>query len=78
MQLTESRPIHKSAKFSSDVKSATALKELIDTAPLCNLCHARMHVNAMSIDHKEGIASGGLGDPDNAQMTHPYCNSIKN
>jgi len=78
LQLTEPKPTHTNAKFSTDVKSATALKQLIDTAPLCNLCHARMHVNAMSVDHKKGIASGGIGDSDNAQMTHPYCNSIKN
>ncbi len=35
--------------------------------------------SSISIDHINRKADGGSGSSDNAQLTHPYCNStIKN
>ena len=29
----------------------------------------------ISMDHAQRKQDGGTGSPDNAQLTHPYCNS---
>ena len=61
--------------FSSDTKSAVYLREAIDKSLKCTICNARLHFKSISFDHKERKQDGGLGTPDNAQLTHPYCNS---
>jgi hypothetical protein len=30
---------------------------------------------SISIDHKDRKEDGGLSTPENAQVTHPYCNT---
>lgn len=67
----------KSKPFSQDLKQWAFLKAALDTAILCPLCGARIDVKAMQLDHATDLKRGGLGDGDNAQWTHPYCNSIK-
>jgi hypothetical protein len=64
--------------FNSPLKSAVFLKEALE-APRerCGVCGARMHVNSISIDHIVKRADGGLAILENGQLTHPYCNSIK-
>ena len=37
-----------------------------------------LHPQSLSYDHIVGKKSGGLGNIENCQLTHPYCNSIKN
>lgn len=61
--------------FSTDTKSATYLREAIDKSPKCAICNARLHFKSISFDHKERKQDGGLGTPENAQLTHPYCNT---
>ncbi|HJW96272.1 MAG TPA: HNH endonuclease signature motif containing protein [Thermoanaerobaculia bacterium] len=61
--------------FASDTKSAAFLREAIDGAPRCRICNARIHSKSISIDHKTRIQDGGLGAIENAQLTHPYCNT---
>ncbi len=61
--------------FSTDTKSATYLREAIDKSPRCAICNARLHFKSISFDHKERKEDGGLGTPDNAQLTHHYCNT---
>ncbi|MFG7944876.1 HNH endonuclease family protein [Streptomyces cacaoi] len=61
--------------FSSETKNAIVLKSTLETSPRCNICQARLHLRAMTVDHKVRKEDGGTGDPDNGQMTHPYCNS---
>jgi len=61
--------------FSVDTKSAAYLREAIDKSPRCAICNARLHFKSISFDHKGRKEDGGLGTPDNAQLTHPYCNT---
>lgn len=38
-----------------------------------------IHFNSIFIDHIKRREDGGLGTVDNAQLTHPFCNTtIKN
>lgn len=65
--------------FSDETKSSVFITEALEKALRCKICNARIHTNAISFDHKQRKQDGGLGDPNNAQLTHPYCNSaIKN
>lgn len=68
----------KTPSFKSAVKSAVFLKAALD-APRerCFICHARIHVSSISIDHIVKREDGGLGIANNGQISHPYCNSIK-
>jgi hypothetical protein len=61
--------------FSTDTKSATYLRETINKSPRCAICNARLHFKSITFDHKDRKQDGGLGTPDNAQLTHPYCNT---
>ncbi|MFD3309958.1 DUF262 domain-containing protein [Streptomyces sp. NPDC058694] len=61
--------------FSSETKNAIVLKTTLESSPRCNICGARLHLRAMTIDHKIRKEDGGTGDPVNGHMTHPYCNS---
>jgi Protein of unknown function DUF262/HNH endonuclease len=63
------------ADFSRTVKNAAFLRQAIDSAPRCNICHARMHMKSISIDHVDRKEDGGLGSASNAQLAHPYCNT---
>lgn len=65
--------------FSLGSKSAIFLRDAMKDPLRCGICRGLIHRNAISIDHKQRVADGGLGDPDNGQLTHPYCNTtIKN
>ena len=61
--------------FTTERKSAVFLKEAIDSAPRCGICHARVHKNSISIDHVKRREDGGRGIAENAQLAHPYCNT---
>ena len=65
--------------FTPAVKSATFIKEALNSAVRCKLCNGYIHVNSMTFDHKDRKQDGGLGNIGNAQLAHPFCNSgIKN
>lgn len=64
-----------SEDFSREAKSAIFMTEALKNAVRCKICNARIHRNAISIDHIERKQDGGLGTFDNGQLTHPYCNS---
>jgi hypothetical protein len=65
--------------FSTASKSAIFLRDAMKDPLRCGICNGLIHRNAISIDHKQRIADGGIGDPENGQLTHPYCNTtIKN
>jgi len=64
--------------FTSERKSAVYLRRAIENSLRCGLCHARVHVRSINIDHVERKRDGGAGSVDNGQLTHPYCNSLKN
>lgn len=66
-------------EFSSGTKSATFLNEAIEKALKCKICQGLIHVNSISTDHKIRKEDGGIGAPENAQLTHLFCNStLKN
>lgn len=64
-----------SSSFSKSTKSAAYISEAINTAPKCKICHGFLHQKSISIDHKVRKEDGGSGRADNAQLSHPYCNS---
>lgn len=65
--------------FSDETKSAAFITEALSNSLKCKICNARMHTNSISIDHIKRKEEGGIGNFENAQLAHPYCNSgIKN
>ncbi|MCP4231645.1 MAG: HNH endonuclease [bacterium] len=61
--------------FSQNVKSAAFLRDALNSALRCKICGGHIHLKSISIDHKKRKSEGGTGDLDNAQLTHPYCNT---
>lgn len=61
--------------FSANTKSAVFITNALSGALKCKICNGYLHTNAISFDHIKRKEEGGLGTFDNAQLTHPYCNS---
>ncbi len=61
--------------FTTDVKSSTFLAEAVANLLHCKICNGYMHRNSLTFDHVQDKRAGGTGDPSNAQIAHPYCNS---
>lgn len=72
---TEHEVVGEVGDFSRDAKSQVFLREALKSALKCPVCQGYLHVNAMSVDHIEPIEEGGVSSTDNAQITHPYCNT---
>lgn len=69
----------KSKEFSRETKSAAFIRESLSGVSKCKICGGYLHINSISVDHIKRKADGGLGSLENAQLTHPYCNTtIKN
>lgn len=67
------------ADFGKDAKSAVFLRDALKEPLRCGICQGLIHRNAISIDHIVRRSEGGKGEPDNGQLTHPYCNTtVKN
>jgi hypothetical protein len=64
-----------SPSFSKSTKSAAYISEAISNAPRCKICGGILHQKSISIDHKIRKEDGGDGSANNAQLSHPYCNS---
>jgi hypothetical protein len=62
-------------KFSTQVKSGLVVQELLPTAPRCPICHGLVPSQGISVDHIQRREDGGPSIPENAQLTHPYCNT---
>ncbi len=62
-------------KFDSGAKSAVYLREVLKSAPKCNICGGYIHRNSISIDHIDRRRDGGSSSADNGQLAHPYCNT---
>jgi hypothetical protein len=65
----------KATKFSKGSRSGIAMKELLKAAPRCGICGGVLPFQALSVDHIKRREDGGLAVPDNAQLSHPYCNT---
>ena len=61
--------------FSTETKNAVFLREALEKELRCTICQARMHTKSISFDHVVRKRDGGGGSPENAQLTHPYCNT---
>ncbi|NEU80231.1 HNH endonuclease [Nostoc sp. UIC10630] len=65
--------------FSRETKAAAFIRDALPKVQRCKICGGYLHNHSISIDHKTRKADGGLGSLDNAQLTHPYCNTtVKN
>ncbi|KAF3889104.1 MULTISPECIES: HNH endonuclease [Nostocales] len=64
-----------SKEFSRETKSAAYIRDVLPGFPRCKICDAYLPSRFISIDHKKRKADGGLGTLDNAQLSHPYCNT---
>ncbi len=62
-------------KFDTEAKSSVYLREVLKSAPKCQVCGGYIHRNSISIDHIDRRRDGGNSSPDNGQLTHPYCNT---
>lgn len=61
--------------FTPAVKSATYINEALSSAVKCKICNGYIHTNSITFDHKDRKSEGGLGNIENAQLAHPYCNT---
>lgn len=71
----DSKNVPRRKKFSAEVKRETLVRKVLESPMRCEICDARLSPRSMTLDHKKRIQDGGLGDAENAQTTHPYCNS---
>ena len=69
------RGVDSDPAFSRAVKTNAFLRTALENANRCSICDGYLHVNAISIDHKVRQQDGGRGGSDNAQLTHPFCNT---
>jgi hypothetical protein len=68
-----------SADFSAGSKAEVFIRAAYLAAPRCSVCRGLLHKNSISIDHKLRKRDGGVGLPENGNLTHPYCNTgVKN
>jgi hypothetical protein len=61
--------------FNNDKKSAVFIREALENPIKCNICGGLIHRNSITIDHITRKEDGGIGEVDNGQLAHPYCNS---
>ncbi len=65
-----------SKEFGSETKSMIYIRESLKNAILCPGCKGYVDPSkSVSYDHILPVREGGLGDADNGQLMHPYCNS---
>ncbi len=62
-------------RYSTPVKSGLVVQELLRKAVRCPICQGTIPSQAISIDHKVRKKDGGQSTEENAQITHPYCNT---
>jgi hypothetical protein len=61
--------------FGASVKSAAFISALQREGVRCGICGGLVHRNSITTDHKTRKADGGGNHYQNAQPSHPYCNS---
>ncbi len=67
-------------EFSDDAKSIIRVREELKKALICPICQGLLDIRkSVQFDHVVRVREGGLSDPENGALVHPYCNSgIKN
>jgi len=63
------------SNFTTDSKSEVFIKEALKNGVKCQICKGFIHKNSITIDHIDRKQDGGKGNPENGQITHPYCNT---
>ncbi len=61
--------------FSTATKSAAFVIELVHSGVRCALCDGLLHRNSITTDHIVRKQDGGSASGQNAQLSHPYCNT---
>jgi hypothetical protein len=61
--------------FTTENKSEVFIREALKNGLRCKICNGLIHRNSISIDHILRKEEGGVGSPENGQITHPYCNT---
>jgi len=61
--------------FSSETKSAIFLRSALQSPLRCQICQGLIYSGSISVDHVKRKQDGGVGALENAQLTHPYCNT---
>lgn len=64
-------------KFSKWVVNTKLVQETLAARRPCTVCGARLPPYCRSKDHATKQAEGGIGDLDNLDFTHPYCNTAR-
>jgi len=64
-----------SISISRGTKAALRRRLVIESSARCWVCHARMTVDDASREHVVKAEHGGLGNEDNIEHSHRYCNS---
>ena len=62
-------------EFSSNRKSEVFINQAFLSANKCPICGGLLHLNSISIDHVVRKQDGGVGNAENGQATHFYCNT---
>jgi hypothetical protein len=67
-------------RFSDDDKSQIFITKALTSAITCNVCGGKLDPHkSVSYDHVTRVRDGGVGNPANGDLVHPYCNTgIKN
>jgi hypothetical protein len=63
------------SKFSSAVNTVAFLRQAIQGAIICEICHARINSRSISHDHRVERIKNGTGDADNNALVHFFCNT---
>ena len=66
-------------QFSDDTKSEVFIRVALSSSMKCPLCGGYLDTEkSVSYDHVLKAREGGMGQKNNCQLTHPYCNqSVK-
>jgi hypothetical protein len=64
-------------KFTRGIKTAAFFTAALPNGARCHLCGALVHKNSIQSDHDKPRRIGGSALLENAKVSHPYCNSIK-
>jgi hypothetical protein len=73
------KDVQRPTAFSDDSKSIVFLRKSLESALQCPICQGYLDTEkSISYDHIKPVRSGGVGDSDNCELMHPYCNqSVK-
>jgi hypothetical protein len=73
--IEEVEPVRK--RFSQSVVQAKVVEDILKNRAVCTVCEARLPPSARSKDHIKKQEQGGMGNIENLNFTHPYCNNSR-